>query len=656
MASHSHRRQVLLFLVAVLLPCAALLALGLRLVVQERELVQARLEEEQRQLVREVRQNLSTRLDRMALRQVTALSSDPEVLRARAYDDSIVVLVARVSNGQLLLPWEQDPRPEESRALLGGGPFGERIREGERAEFAASDPETARQQYRLALDAAGHPVQEAYARLCLARASAKCGRQADARAGYEVLAQASPETVDENGIPMALYAARQLLRAGTDGAEVSAAVGRTLTTSRWLPPPALYLLRDVADTLVRRSETLSPREEVHRLAMAISHEVSHTEQAMALKRDFPRLGIPFPDTAETSPENTWVSYGVPVWLVGAAPVGGYDGGVVVAVRAEPFLSTAGAELNGSANAVGDVFLTTEHHPEAEPLGSSLPGVFVRFHPAEGEPYLRAGSVQWWFYAAGLLLIFGVTLFGAYLLWRDVRREVELADTRSRFVAAVSHELKTPLTAIRMFAETLYEGGSPDDQTRSEYLETIVEESERLTRLLNNVLDFSKIEGGKKTYRMRAQSLEEIVRFSARAMRYPLEQGRFALHLDIQDDLPPARVDRDGIEQAILNLLANAMKYSGESRDIELRLRCQDGEAVIEVSDRGVGIEPSEVPRIFDRFYRVSTPENDHVPGAGLGLTLVQHIAEAHGGRIVVTSTPGEGSTFSLFLPLGGADL
>ena len=105
----------------------------------------------------------------------------------------------------------------------------------------------------------------------------------------------------------------------------------------------------------------------------------------------------------------------------------------------------------------------------------------------------------------------------------------------------------------------------------------------------------------------------------------------------------------------MNLLANAMKYSGESRDIDLRLRSEDGEAVIEVSDRGVGIEPAELSNIFQRFYRVSSLENDRIPGAGLGLTLVQHIAEAHGGRVEVKSQPGIGSTFALFLPLDRAE-
>jgi signal transduction histidine kinase len=232
--------------------------------------------------------------------------------------------------------------------------------------------------------------------------------------------------------------------------------------------------------------------------------------------------------------------------------------------------------------------------------------------------------------------------------------LRVAELRSRFVSSVSHELKTPLTAIRMFAETLRLRATKPE-TQAEYLDTIVNESERLTRLLNNVLDFTKIERGTKTYRREPHNLAEIVESSVRAIRYPLEQRRFELRVDVNDGIPPVNVDRDAIEQAILNLLTNAMKYSGDSHEIELRLHSQDSEAVIDVADRGVGIEPAERARIFEQFYRVRAPENQNIPGTGLGLTLVNHIAKAHGGRVVVESEPGVGSTFSIHLPLDEGD-
>ena len=128
-----------------------------------------------------------------------------------------------------------------------------------------------------------------------------------------------------------------------------------------------------------------------------------------------------------------------------------------------------------------------------------------------------------------------------------------------------------------------------------------------------------------------------------------------MNVDSQDELPPVSVDPDALEQAIINLLTNAMKYSGESREIDLRLRSEDGHAVVEVTDRGMGIAPQELERLTEKFYRVPTAENRHVPGTGLGLTLVDHMAKSHGGDLRVWSVVGAGSTFAIWLPLEGEE-
>jgi signal transduction histidine kinase len=209
----------------------------------------------------------------------------------------------------------------------------------------------------------------------------------------------------------------------------------------------------------------------------------------------------------------------------------------------------------------------------------------------------------------------------------------------------------------MFAETLQmadETNSSDVKVRTGYLDTIVSESERLTRLLNNVLDFSRIERDQKTYHMEAADLPEVVDAAVKTMRFPLSEQGFDLHVDISDDIPPLHIDRDAIEQAVLNLLSNAMKYSGKSREIELKLSRQNGCALIQVSDHGVGIAPAEQRRIFDRFYRVNSNENRAISGTGLGLALVAHIAEAHQGRVEVESRVGQGSTFSIRIPVNGS--
>jgi signal transduction histidine kinase len=402
---------------------------------------------------------------------------------------------------------------------------------------------------------------------------------------------------------------------------------------------------------LRSSADSAEARTVGDLADAINTRLACTEQVIALQRDFPRLGLGAVGLRRHNAEARWVPYGAPRWLVGkAAPLGG-EGDVVLAVWADSLFATVEDAVLKSSGGAGELIVASNEEEDGELLGAAFPGLMARFAslPGVGE---ASWDVRRWFYVVALLLVVSVTLFGAYLVSRDVRRELRLAEMRSRFVSAVSHELKTPLTAIRMFAETLQLGRSSDPETQTEYLETIVNESERLTRLLNNVLDFSKIERGKKEYRRTPDDLADIVSASARAMQYPLEQRQFTLNVEVQDGLPPANVDRDAIEQAILNLLANAMKYSGDSRVIDLRLKQVDGQVVIEVVDHGVGIDSGEQSKIFEQFYRVPTKGNDGIPGTGLGLTLVRHIAEGHGGQVTVESIPGQGSTFAIHLPLG----
>jgi signal transduction histidine kinase len=255
-----------------------------------------------------------------------------------------------------------------------------------------------------------------------------------------------------------------------------------------------------------------------------------------------------------------------------------------------------------------------------------------------------------FFPAAIIIILVLTIFTGYLLLIGISRDLRVGEMRSQFVASVSHELKTPLTAIRAFTETLVLGRVPDERTRSEYLETVMNESERLARLVDNVLDFSKIEQGKKIYRLSLTSLPACVMSAARAMRYPLEQQGFELQVEIDHDLPEINADADALEQAIMNLLSNAMKYSGASRQIILSCGRRSEYAVIAVTDRGIGIASADQLRVFEKFYRVASPETHLIAGTGLGLTLVKHIAGAHGGSVELKSAPGRGSTFSIRIP------
>jgi signal transduction histidine kinase len=384
----------------------------------------------------------------------------------------------------------------------------------------------------------------------------------------------------------------------------------------------------------------------------IQKHIQKLDQAMALQNDFLSLGLTSNPGGQNEPKTPlWVSYGNDPWLVSlSAPLSGKPP-FLVAVSAQKIFASLKSENDFKEPFPVEFKIVSADDHGGLSLGSNFQGLAITFTGNQERMFSTPWSIQPAFYLLALLLILGITLFGAYLLWRDVRREVRMAEMRSQFVSSVSHELKTPLTAIRMFAETLRLGRSKDVKTRNEYLDTIVNESQRLSRLLNNVLDFSKIEQGKRLYRPESASLYEIIESAARAMEYPLSQQGFRLEVQTEDGLSNVHVDQDAIEQALLNLLHNAMKYSGDSKEIGLHLKRKDGQALIQVIDRGIGIDPQEQKRIFEKFYRIPSPENERIVGTGLGLALVSHIVEAHRGSLQLESILGKGSTFSIYLPL-----
>lgn len=646
MSQRRHRRQILLFLLAVIVPSMVLVAISLRMIGQERELAEKRQSDEQHRRVTDIRQQLLTRLERIKLKQVGALAQPKQAVAAIS-ENAEVALVGWQEKNQLVLPWDENRAAEEFQRLLSEPDFARRIHQGEQEELEAKQFEKAADSYRQAMNAAPEPAQAAYARLLLARSLAKSGGQSEAVEHYKKILALPPDLVDEQDIPFSIYSAGRLLELGVEHQAVLECVRAELNANRWLPPTESYILREVANKLAETAPDDTIREAATQTQKQISQRVSELEQAVALQRDFPDLKLaPIAGDQSRASEPLWIPYGAETWLVSVTNELAGARSIVVAVRADRVL----AALDLTNNSAGKIKFITGNGSTGESLGENFPGLRLALDNDQAAQS-RRWNPQRSFYLVALLLVLSVTSFGAYLLWLDVRREMRLAELRSQFVSSVSHELKTPLTAIRMFAETLRLGRSTDQQTQAEYLDTIINESERLTRLLNNVLDFSQIEQGKKTYHLAPASLVEIVHTAARAMEYPLAQQGFELRLDVESHLPAVNADGDALQQAILNLLTNAMKYSGASREIDLRLQRQNGQAVIEVTDYGVGIAREEQAPIFENFYRVVTPESKLIPGTGLGLTLVAHVAQAHGGSVEVQSTPGEGSTFSIHLPL-----
>jgi signal transduction histidine kinase len=614
------KRQISLFLAAILIPAGLLITLAVRVVRQEAELTAKRAADDRRDALDQLRRELSARLQAIKLQEVNRLigESGPGLP-----PDSPIVFVAPLDQDRMVLPWE-----EKSGSAPAHPEFVRNQLDGEALEFRSNDAVGAMAAYRQALNVARAPLEKCEAQLWLGRVSFKSGQSDDAVRRYRSMMDECGALKDDDGIPFSLYAAERLMTMQKAGGAVRQYVLRQAGMAGWLQPTEAYLLRSLLNAQSGGAEEPESR--------ALALEIHDMEQIKALAGDIhDRLGRLEFAFRSAPGDLSWIGYGDEPWLITVVSPTSFAAPVVMAV------SSARIPLAGAT-------LHAEHTANSVPLGEGFVDVYAAWPPNRFTPPRGAPAA---IYLAGIALIFAVTLLASYLLLRDVHREVETAEMRSHFVASVSHELKTPLTAIRMFAETLVLGRTGGAQTTSEYLQTIVNETERLSRLVDNVLDFSRIEQGRKIYRMQPTSLAEVVRSAARAMQYPLSQLGFTLTVSADNNIPSIEADADALEQAILNLLANAMKYSGDARQIEMRLGRAGGEACIDVVDHGLGISHEDRKRIFDKFYRVRSPENDLIAGTGLGLTLALHIVEAHKGRLEVSSEIGRGSTFSVRIPL-----
>jgi signal transduction histidine kinase len=262
---------------------------------------------------------------------------------------------------------------------------------------------------------------------------------------------------------------------------------------------------------------------------------------------------------------------------------------------------------------------------------------------------RAVRRQIMIFSGALAVLLAVIVAGIAAAWRLTRRETEMARLKSDFVANVSHDLKTPLSVIRMFGETLEMGRVTDETKREEYYRVITREAERLSRLIDNVLDFSRIEGGRRRYDLAPASIEPLVRDTLDAFAFPLAQQRFTVEIDLPE-LPEIAIDAEAVGQALANLVDNAIKYAGDRRLLRISAGLRDGYLALSVEDQGIGIPREEQARIFEKFYRVGRSDTQGGRGSGVGLALVRHVADAHGGRVTVASAPGQGSRFTLWLP------
>ncbi len=246
----------------------------------------------------------------------------------------------------------------------------------------------------------------------------------------------------------------------------------------------------------------------------------------------------------------------------------------------------------------------------------------------------------------------ILLLGAWLIYRNIAKQIELTQLKSDFISSVSHEIRTPLALISMYVETLEMGRVKSAEKVREYYTVILNETARLSSMVNRILSFSQIESNKRKYLFSDTQINEVVENASLTFRYTLENKGFIYSFEPDINLPVISADREALTDAFVNLIDNAIKYSGENKNIAVRTGKSDGYAFIEVEDQGIGISEKDQKYIFDKFYRVTEKNLAHrVKGSGLGLAIVKHIVEAHRGKIDLKSKQGSGSRFRLLFPV-----
>jgi len=296
------------------------------------------------------------------------------------------------------------------------------------------------------------------------------------------------------------------------------------------------------------------------------------------------------------------------------------------------------------------------------VGRHLPWKILLFFKG-GDVFERAASERIAIYTWTGLLVIGLILGSGAVAAKSIGKQVKLNRLKNDFIATVTHELKTPLSSMRVLVDTLLEGGlSPhqrcaacenpysNPQQVMEYLQLVAKENERLSRLIDNFLSFSRMERNKQAFQMRQTSPTSIARTAAEAVRTKLGRGNCRFETDIPDELPAIKADHDAMVTVLVNLLDNAYKYSYDEKKIKLRAATENGRVCFSVSDNGLGIPRRALKKIFRRFYQVDRSLSRRTEGCGLGLSIAKFIVDAHEGKITVDSRPGQGSTFTVVLP------
>jgi signal transduction histidine kinase len=628
---------MMLFLMVMLAPAATLVVLGLRLLEQDRAL--------ERQRLTELRESAADRAVMSLEQALTATETslaNPKV-QDPGEDALRVVFHSRgieVAPPGRLLYYPVLPERREAPDRL--------FRQAEEFEFGTRDYQAAIVRCRE-LSFSSDPAIRAGALLRLARNLRKAGQRQAALDVCDQLGRMQSGTL--GGIPADLVARRarcsllEELGRSEDLRREAAAFDADLRTGRWQLDRASYLFfSEQANGWLGSPRNPEPVQE----ALAGAVETLWKRWKQTPREEFSQTGRQCLALEATTLVALWQStperlaalvagpqYQARTWFPALAGIRGFQ---------ISLLSPEGRTVFGVPPASP---LAHTQRPASE---TGLPWSVVVMH-ADSRATLEEFASRRRLLLAGLGLLAILVAAGSYFIWRAMARELTAARLQSDFVAAVSHEFRTPLTSLRQFNALLAEGEAPADAQRSEFWAAQSRATDRLQRLVESLLDFGRMEAGARPYQFEKVELGSLVeRVTSDFQKEPGAAG-FAIQCAVTHAL--VKADAEALSRALWNLLDNAVKYSGESRAITVTVERSADLVSISVSDRGPGIPRAEQKEIFGKFVRGAYAREHHIRGTGIGLTMVHHIVEAHAGKILLVSAPGKGSTFTILLPARG---
>ncbi|TFG43232.1 MAG: hypothetical protein E4H43_01995 [Bacteroidia bacterium] len=658
-------RLSVIFILAIVLSGSILTYFSINNISNLKALTEKEIIEEQREIYSRFSEALQNKIDTIT----TGLTNESEVIRnllikRAAESDFIIQPFIVKSNGKFIFP-NFEVIPERVYVPFFTERFNASFIEGEKAEFAEKNYPEAKQNYLSCLNYARGSIDSVKALNALGRIAVKLNDPEDAISRYSRILLNYPLLSDENGYPYVYYALSQILKiAGPANSEKSIPVIEFSVEK--MASGIIHLNYSTGELLSQVTEWLKVN------ALNSPEKLSHINGLIeSLNQQLQLVNIYGNELTGLLEKSNWDDYyttgndfkivhsssgnGNEFLLINTNP--DYPAGFLLN-RKKLFETLVKADLQEGFDF--DHLIEFPDGYTANNNGSNLifssqlnpffPGQFIRIKLEDEDLISDLIRRRSWIYGIASLLLLVAMVLGVVLILRDIAREKHLARLRSDFISNVTHELKTPLTSIRMYAESIMMGRVKSVTDQKDYLSVVVNESERLKRMINNILEFSKMEKQKQEYHPIETRLSDILLKAINDMSYWLEEKGFKLKTEIDRDIT-AEVDPDKFHQVYTNLLSNAIKYSGDSRNIFIRLFMNSNEIITEIADEGIGIAKEDQEKIFEEFYRVDRHESGDITGTGLGLTVAREIVEAHDGKILVESGIGKGSSFMVIIPM-----